>query len=80
MKKVGLIFVVLPPKRPILTSSQLDKLADVLIAAGQLSAGSIILPFIIPGFDKTKIPMIILGAVMTFSSWILSILIVRRVK
>ena len=59
---------------------QIKVLADIGIVSGQLSAASMILPFIIPGLDQTKIPVIILGLLFTIVSWIFSVLIVRRIK
>ena len=42
-----MIFVARPP---MLNSSQLGKLSDVLIAAGQLAAGAMVGAFLVPGF------------------------------
>ena len=42
MKRFGVLFLA---REPMLTVSQLDKLADVLIALGQLTAASMVLPF-----------------------------------
>lgn len=66
--------------KPLLTDSQLKVLADIGVAAGQLSAASMVLPFVVPGLDKTKLPVIVLGLVSTSICWVGSILLVRRAK
>ena len=65
---------------PILTSSQLKAISDVCIAAGQLTAGSMIFSLIFPELDRSKIIVIILGILATIFAWITSVLVVRNVK
>jgi hypothetical protein len=66
--------------KPLLTDSQLKVLADIGIAAGQLFLAAMVLPFVIPGLDKSKIMVIELGSVFTIVSWSFSVLITRRIK
>jgi len=66
--------------RSLLTDPQLKILADIGIAVGQLSAASMAVPFVVPGLDKTKLHLIALGLLVTLSSWLLSVLVVRKVK
>lgn len=77
MKRLGIIFLA---REPFLTSTQLDKLSDILIAVGQLSVVSMVIPFILPGLDRGKFLMVVLGVFIAFFSWILSIMIVRRLE
>jgi len=63
-----------------LSDAQLKVLADIGIAAGQLSSASMILPFVVPGIDRTAIPLIIIGASVTVGAWLFSAIIVRKVK
>lgn len=66
--------------KPLLTDSQLKIIADIGIAAGQLSAASMILPFILPGLDQTKTHVVVLGILLTCGFWLLSIFTVRKVR
>jgi len=66
--------------KPLLTDSQLKVLADIGIVAGQLFLAAMVLPFVVPGLDKSKIAVIELGSIFTTASWFFSILIARRIK
>lgn len=77
MKRFGTLFLA---REPILTTSQLDKLADVFIAAGQLSAVSMVLPYILPELDETRLPIVLLGLTFTIGFWAASVLVVRRLE
>lgn len=77
MKRTGILFLA---KEPILTFSQLDKLSDVFIAFGQLSAASMVIPFLLPELDEKRLPMVVLGSGITIICWIASVLIVRRLE
>lgn len=77
MRRFGTIFLA---KEPRFTASQLDKLSDVFITAGQLFAASMILPFVIPELDKAKLSVIVLGLALTLISWTLSVLIIRKLE
>lgn len=76
MRRSGVLFLA---AEPILTSTQLDKLADIFIALGQLSFGSMILPFILPGLDQSKLPVVLFGIVTLITSWSASIIIARGI-
>jgi len=71
------LIVIYSNKAPTFTSDQIDKLADILIAFGQIAFGSATIPFLLPNLDASKIPVLLLGVITTFSSWILAVYIVR---
>lgn len=77
MRKQGILFIA---KEPILTTSQVEKLADVFIAFGQLSAASMVIPFLLPDVDQSRLFMILLGILLTIGAWSSSVLIVRRIE
>ncbi len=77
MPKILLVLLDRPPR---LTESQLKVLADIGVAAGQLSAASMILPFVIPGLDKTKLSMIAWGIAATALFWVGGVLLSRKIK
>ncbi|MBM4402451.1 MAG: hypothetical protein FJ044_04365 [Candidatus Cloacimonetes bacterium] len=62
--------------KQLLDETQLDKLADILIAAGQVFLASVVVPFFF-GLDKISYDMLISGATLMLGSWTLSILIVK---
>ncbi len=66
--------------KPLLTDSQLKILADIGVAAGQLFLAAMVLPFVVPGLDKSKVAVIELGLISTVFSWSLSVLIARRIE
>lgn len=53
-------------------------LSDIGIAAGQLAAGSMILPFVVPGLDQARFHVVILGLLLTLGMWTFSVLIVKN--
>ena len=63
-----------------LTDEQLRVLANVAIAAGQISAGSVVIPYIFPTLDETKIGMVLLGGSITLFFWSFSVWIIRRIR
>ncbi len=63
-----------------LNRSQLKVLVDIGIVAGQLTAASMVLPFIVPGLDQTKLAVVILGLLLTFGLWSVSILVAGRTR
>ncbi len=77
MQRFGVLFLA---KEPVLTHSQLDKLADVFIAVGQLAMASMVLPFTVPSLDVEKTFVIFLGVAGAVSCWLISILLVRRLE
>lgn len=78
MAKVsGTIFI---NKVPILTAPQLKVVSDIGVAGGQLATGSMILPFLVPGLDRSKMSVIALGMLATIISWLISILVVRKIE
>ena len=77
MPKLLLIILERPP---LLAEPQLRVLADIGVAAGQLSAGAMVLPFVISGLDETKLPVIVLGIIFTVVCWTGSVLLVRKIE
>lgn len=77
MPKVLLIFL---EKSPRLTEGQLKVMADIGVAAGQLTLGAMVLPFVIAGLDKTKLPLVVSGAVGTALFWIGSVFLAKRLN
>lgn len=74
------LVLILLDRPPLLNESQVKVLIDISVAAGQLSAASMVLPFVAPGLDKTKLPVIVLGVVFMIVFWAGSILLARRIK
>ncbi len=58
MPKLLLVFI---EKSPRLTEAQLKVMADIGVAAGQLSAATMVLPFVVQGLDMTKMSVIAWG-------------------
>jgi len=63
-----------------LTDEQLKTLANIGIAAGQISAGSMVVPLVFPTIDTAKYGMILLGSLFTLGFWGASVILVRRIK
>lgn len=63
-----------------LKDAQLKVLSEIGTVIGQLSAASMILPFIFEGLDRAKLPMIFLGLFITLGSWLFSIIVVKKVR
>lgn len=61
-----------------LNDDQRKVLADIGIAAGQITAGSMVLPFLIPGLDQSRVVMIISGIIITIALWTFSVMIVKK--
>lgn len=66
--------------KPLLTDPQLKVLADIGVVAGQLFLAAMVLPFAVPGLDKSRVAVIELGSVFTIVSWSFSVLITRGIK
>lgn len=60
--------------------SSVKIMADIGIAAGQVAAGAMVLPFVIPELDEARLPVIALGVALSGACWIGSILLARKVK
>lgn len=63
----------------MLTGAQLEVVSEIGVVIGQLSAASMVLPFVVPGLDDTKLQVITLGLLLTFGSWSLSVIVARKV-
>ena len=59
-------------------AAQRKVLADIGIAGGQLSAGSMVLPFVVPGLDQARLHIVLLGLLLTAGLWSFSVVIVKR--
>jgi len=77
MPKLLLIFI---EKSPQLTEGQVKVMADIGVAAGQLTLGAMVLPFVITGLDKTKLPLVVSGAIGTSFFWFGSVWLAKRTK
>ncbi len=77
---MGKIFLIIVKKAPRLTEPQLKTLIDIGVGFGQLMLGSVVLPFLLPGFDQIRYPVIILGLIAAFLSWTISVIAARRLK
>ena len=63
----------------LLNDSQLDKLSDILIVIGQVFFASIVVPFFF-GLDRVESDVIRSGIALMLGSWIVSVLIVKRMR
>lgn len=68
-------------RRPrLLSDTQIQTLNDVLIAAGQITSGSLAAPYLFPSVDKTPTAVLLFGIMSTIVLWTTPILLARRVK
>ena len=74
------VLLILVERTPRLTEFQIKVLTDIGVATGQLTLGAMVLPFIIAGLDRARIPVVVLGSMLTFTVWSLSVLVAKRVK
>lgn len=63
-----------------LTESQVKVLIDIGVAAGQLTGATMVLPFLVPGLDKAKLPVIVWGIMITALFWVGSVLLAKKIK
>ena len=63
---------------PIFSSVQLKTISEIFSDIGQVCIASMVIPFIIPGFEKDQIATIILGTSLALLFWTLSILLVKK--
>ena len=66
-------------KKVLLTPSQLKIVAEIGVSVSQVTFASMVIPFLVPGFDRSKLFVVTLGVVVTLISWLLSILVVKKV-
>jgi len=67
-------------KEPRLNSLQVQYLANVCSAIAQIAIGSMVVPFLIPGLEPTRMQMILLGIFTAATFWLLGLRILRGVK
>ena len=67
-------------KTPSLDIEQRRSISDIAVAGAQVAAGSIVIPLILLGLDRTRVPVIILGLVITVLFCVVSIRIVKKGK
>ena len=77
---VARLILVCIQQGPLLTESQLKVIIDIAIAAAQLLLASLVLPFVVPGFDQAQIAMILFGSITALSSWLGAIGLARKVN
>lgn len=76
MTKLLLLFLDRPP---IFTSSQLDKLSDIFINAGNLAFGTIVLPYFLPNVDKPETSVVGFGVTLGLYFWVMAVVIARKI-
>lgn len=59
---------------------QVQTLNDVLIAAGQITSGSLAAPFLFPTVDKPPAVVLLFGIMSTIVLWTTPVLLARRIK
>jgi len=74
-----LLFLIERPKRPRLSTGQLDKLADIFVDLGIVVVGSVILPVLFPGVDRQSLPFVLWGIVGALSFWTISVSLMKGV-
>jgi len=60
------------------TDSQLDKLADILILAGQVLFASLVVPFFSGGNVNPN--ALVSGGILTSTCWLLSLFLIKGVE
>lgn len=63
-----------------LNNSQRKVLVEICVAVGQLAAASMVLPFVVPGFDQAKLFVITLGLLITIGAWFWAVMLARKIK
>jgi len=61
----------------MLSDSQLKFLSDVSLMTGQVCLASLVIPYFISQFNAS---FLLLGIILTASSWLVGLLIIRNVK
>ena len=75
MKTSGIIFI---DKPPLLTDAQLNRLSEICIVIGEVFFASAVITPLVAGIDDSKFPVVLSGVVLSVFSWIVSILLVRK--
>jgi len=65
--------------KTLLSNSQIDKFADVLINMGTVIFAVTVVPFFLKN-EKIEILVFFVGLVLTISCWSSSIVLVRKIK
>lgn len=63
-----------------LNKAQIATLNQVLIAAGQVTAGSVAAPFLFPAVDKPPSEVLLFGLFSTLVLWVTPIVLARRLR
>lgn len=66
-------------KTPLLTDAQIKMIAEIFIASGQLTAGSLVLPFIFE-FEAETSFLLLFGALTTLFFWLSAVIMVKKLK
>jgi len=74
------LLLILLKRPPLLTPSQLDKLADAFINIGTLFFGAMVVPFFVFGVDKPPVLVLVLGSGLSGTFFLLALVSVRRVR
>lgn len=75
-----LLLLLEKPKRPLFSTGQLDKLADIFVNLGIVLVGSVILPAILPGANKLGPLLMFWGTAGSLFSWAMAFLLMKEVK
>lgn len=68
--------LLLVPKEPVLTGSQIKVLADIFVGLGNIGVGSVIVPAL---FDKLSVFFVVSGLLVALCSWAAAIFISKRI-
>jgi hypothetical protein len=66
------------PKKPVLTSSQIEKLASIFENAGQVALAAGVVSPLFGGIDKVDIGSVVSGIVLVSFCWALSLWLAKR--
>lgn len=67
-------------RQSLLNGSQLDKLSDIFINVGNLTFGTIVLPYFLPGIDKPDIRVIGFGVIIGLYFWVVAVIIAKKIN
>jgi len=74
------LFLILLERPQVFTEAQLKVFVDIFVNIGTLFFGSTVVPFFVPGLDRPKPEVLILGLVVSCLCWLIAILFARKIK
>jgi hypothetical protein len=66
------------PQKPVLTSSQIERLSKIFDSAGQVALAAGVISPLFSGFDKVDIGSVVSGVVLVSLCWLLSLWLAKR--